>query len=618
MLYRFNNIEIDTANFHLLVNSEEVSVEPQVFNLIVFLIENKSKVVSRDEILDSLWQGKIVSDTSINNHVKSARKILGDDGKKQQVIKTIHSRGYQLIADVEILSNTNSEIIQTKDNKKPKHSNKPVFITGIISISILIIFNYFWQTNKLSKPPKQPHHFSEQQVIAVLPFTNTKPDSKTDFLGFALANQIIGELVYLDQFTIRPAGSIRKYVNQMSDLKTIGKELKAKYLINGSYLKENNIVRLNVEMININSNEIVWGETIKVDYSNTFDLQDLVAARVATGLNASFTLTGINRKYRDTPNNALAYEYYLRGISYPFSTEGHKMAVEMLEKPIQLDANFAPSYAHLGNHKRLLEQHGRVIPEGSVDTEWHYKKALDLNPELIEALSNLSGYYTETNRIEDAVIIARKMIKINPNSATSHFSLGYIYRYAGMLDEAIIEMETALTLSPNNPRFRSIISTYVSAGEYQQALKKTHLDRGDYGLGYSGMIFYNLENEKQALEYFEKVLAIDSEGIWGLIAQIYIAVIQNDRQTGLRIMDRMIESNIKDAENTFYFATFYALLGDKDKSLEMLNKAVTTGYFNYPHIVNHSSFIFMLDDKRFAAILDKAKRRHDAFRKRFL
>jgi len=620
MLYRFNNIELDTTNFQLFVNSEEVSVEPQVFNLIVFLIENRNKVVSREEIFDGLWQGKIVSDTSINNHIKSARKVLDDDGHKQQVIKTIHSRGYQFILEPEVLIDIHF-IKEKHTNLKPQQ--KPSKTRYFITFSIVFIFSILWINKEQfdlfnHDTPTLVKHWNEQPVIAVLPFTNTKPDVKTDYLGFALANQIIGELVYLEQFTIRPAGSVRKYVNQMLDPIIIAKELKTNYIINGSYLKENNVIRLNVELVNIATDEIIWRETIEVDYSNTFDLQDLVATRVATGLNASFTPMGINRKHRDTPNNALAYEYYLRGISYPFSNEGHKLAIEMLEKSIQLDANFAPSYAHLGNHKRLLEQHGRITPQGFADTEWYYKKALELNPELMEALNNLSGYYTETNRIEEAVIITRKMVAINPNSASAHFSLGYIYRYAGMLDEAIIEMETALTISPNNSRFRSIISTYVSASKYQLALDKTDLDKGDYGLGYSGMIFYNLEDEVRALEYFNQVLTIDSEGVWGLIAQIYIAVIQGDRQAGLLVMDRLIESKIKDAENTFYFATFYALLGDKEKSIDMLDTAVTTGYFNYPHIVSHSAFNFMLEDKRFIAILDKAKKRHEAFRKSFL
>ncbi|MBL4661828.1 MAG: winged helix-turn-helix domain-containing protein [Alcanivoracaceae bacterium] len=758
MIYKFNKFELNTDNYCLLFDSKEIPVEPLVFNLIVFLIENKDKIVSRDEILDNVWQGRVVSDTSINNHIKSARKVLGDDGLKQQVIKTIHSRGYQFIAKADkstfkprkfnskisiilivllllffsIKHYQNNELIKTvraiadyqkvsyatfiaqagrrnelvamieeRLGKKRKMQFEKYFAfyfeelneqekfvfdqiramtdTGLYQNNVKIIEQLnshpkiysqikgtrelqqhltFWlnkyssvftqrqdmcllyvgvedgvpypnevnqnikdwlgdQTTDSIDEPIPVSHKSTQQLIAVLPFTNTKPDSDSDYLSFALANQIIGNLDYLDKFTIRPAGSVRKYTNQMFDPIQVGQELKVDYVLNGNYLKENNVIRLNVELIDITSNEILWRKSIEVDYLDTFTLQDLVASQVAKGLNASFTTKNINRKNRDIPNSALAYEYYLRGISYPFSNEGHKLAVEMLEKSIQLDPNYAPSYAHLGNHKRLMEQHGRVVPAGSLDTEWYYKKALGINPELPEALNNLSAFYTETNRLEDALVITRKTLKINPNSADSHFALGYIYRYAGMLDEAIEEMEIALTISPGNTRFRSIISTYLSAGKYKQALQKVYLDKGDYGLGYSGIIAFEQEKYDLARSHFNKVLEIDVNGIWGLISQFYLAFMDNNTSKALDILAKIIDTNIEDAENIYYAADFYALLNKKEQCLDLLEKAINSGYFNYPHISQNSSFIFVQSDPQFIQILKKAKHRHDAFRSKF-
>ena len=622
MIYKFNNIELDSEKFCLTVGSKEVSVEPQVFNLIIYLVENRNKIVSRHEILENVWEGRIVSDTSINNHIKSARKALGDDGTKQHIIKTVHSRGYQFIsetkADIHMEQGfyTQGSIATIKSNR-----NKFYFFLFALSLSVVLALTSFLGSDSPANNSNVPISrliITDQQVIAVLPFSNTKPNVNTDYLGFALANQIIGDLAYLDKFAIRPAGSIRKYVGEIIDPLQIGKELKVNYILNGNYLKENMVVRLNVELIKIPNNELIWRESIEVDYSNTFALQDLVASKVATGLNASFTSKGVNRRYRDVPNSALAYEYYLRGISYPFSNYGHKMAVEMLEKSIELDASYAPSYAHLGNHKRLLEQHGRIKTAGSHNIEWYYEKALDLNPELLEALNNLSAFYTETNRIEEAVIVTRKMLKINPNSATSHFSLGYIYRYAGMLEEAIREMELALVISPDNTRFRSIVATYLSAGKYKEALAKTYLDEGDYGIGHQGIIAFKQEQYRLALEHFEQVLEIDPKGIWGLIAKVYISVIKGDKKAGLEALEKMVDSNVEDAENAYYFAGFYAILDEQDKSIKMLDKAVSGGYFNYPNILSNSAFNQFQDDPTFRDILDKAKIRHDAFRARFL
>ncbi len=131
MIYQFNHIKIDSDNFKLIIDQHETPVEPQVFNLIVLLIENADRVVSRDFILEKIWQGKIVSDTSITNHIKSARKILGDDGVKQQIIKTIHSRGYQFVADL-------------KDNKKETDTvlkpNRLIIYAAGLSITLFLLF----------------------------------------------------------------------------------------------------------------------------------------------------------------------------------------------------------------------------------------------------------------------------------------------------------------------------------------------------------------------------------------------------------------------------------------------------------------------------------------------
>ena len=395
MIYQFNHITIDSNNYKLLVKDVETQVEPQVFNLIVYLIQNKDKVVSRDELLAHIWQGRVVSDTSINNNIKSARKVLGDDGTKQQVIKTIHSRGYQWVARI-ITDNASLPIKKSISSL----SRNIVLLLTTTTVLILVYFNYHQQSeqNHDEQKPASPsagtpttpvvidNEIAGQKIIAVLPFANNKPNTDSDYLGFALANQIISDLTYLEKYAIRPAGSIRKYVGQIIDPIDIGKTLQADYVINGNFLLENDIIRLNVEMIEVTSNHLVWRETMQVNYSDTFSLQDRVAQQVAKGLGVNFKQNTLNQHHRDIPNSALAFEYYLRGISYPQSNEGHKLAVEMLQKSIELDPQYAPSYAHLGFHRRLLEQHGRVIPTGLNKAEWYYQKALELNPVLLEAL----------------------------------------------------------------------------------------------------------------------------------------------------------------------------------------------------------------------------------------
>jgi len=102
MIYQIENIKIDTCNFQILKNEKSFAVEPKVFDLIVYLVEQRDRLISRDELFDQVWKGVIVSDTSLSNRIKSARKVFNDDGQKQNVIKTIHARGYQFIAKVKV------------------------------------------------------------------------------------------------------------------------------------------------------------------------------------------------------------------------------------------------------------------------------------------------------------------------------------------------------------------------------------------------------------------------------------------------------------------------------------------------------------------------------------
>lgn len=268
MIYQLGDIEIDTVNFKLVENGKPVAVEPQVFDLIIYLIEHRERLVSRQELFDKLWPGREVSDTSLSNHIKNARKALGDDGNLQQVISTSRCRGYQFIASV----NERPQISQAANG------GLKAWLTGIdhryqVAIGSLLLVVSLLLVKLLLLPPAPPQNTSVNSVIAVLPFSNKKPDLKTDYLGFAIADQVIGNLLYLRDITVRPSGSIRQYDQQVINPMAVAKELQVDYLLMGNYLLEQNIVQLTVELINVTSNEIMWRQPITVDYKNTFELQ---------------------------------------------------------------------------------------------------------------------------------------------------------------------------------------------------------------------------------------------------------------------------------------------------------------------------------------------------------
>jgi TolB-like protein/predicted Zn-dependent protease len=456
------------------------------------------------------------------------------------------------------------------------------------------------------------------ELIAVLPFSNTKLDPETDYLGFAIADQIIGNLVYLNNITVRPSGSIRKYDKQVVDPVVAASDLKVDYLLFGNYLKEANIIRLNIELVDVTTNEMIWREPIEVDFNSAFELQDIVAQRVVEGLNVQFSQKELNRIGKDTPQDPLAYEYYLRSISYPFTNEGDQLAIDMLNKAIELDSNYAPAYAQLGNRIHRRAQFGLRNQKDIREAENLYLKSLSLNEDYIYALFKLSGLYTENGNTWDALQLTEQMLEINPNNAEIHFSLGYIFRYAGMNKEAIQEMEKAIAIDPGNQEFRSIVATYTYAGDFEKSFEVSKdFEQTSYILAWQGNLLLRMGKMNQAVDCLSRAIELDPDGLSGLWATVLRAHIEGDRETGLEANHKIEEVNIMDAEPWYHGAANYALMGDQDGCIRALRRAVVGGFFNYPFMQNDMFFDSMRDNAEFKKIMQLAKEKHLSFERRF-
>jgi TolB-like protein/Flp pilus assembly protein TadD len=456
------------------------------------------------------------------------------------------------------------------------------------------------------------------QRLAVLPFANIRSDPQTDFLGFALADQIISALAYVKNILARPSSAVRQYQDQEVDVLTAGHDLNVDFILTGYYLKEADIVRLNIELVNVHSNEMIWREPVEVRYENVFELQDIVTEKVISGLKIQFLQDERGRIQTDVPQNPLAYEYYLRALSYPNTNQGDQLAAEMLKKCIELDPTYPPAYSQLGFRTKQLAQFGLLDPEETKRAENYLLKALSLNGELLSALGNLAILYTETARAEKAVEITRKMLEINPNNATAHYSLGYIYRFTGMLNESRQEMEIAVALDPKNSRFRSLGVTYMNVSEHEKALDALEIDNGSaYALGWQGVTLFRQGNQEHAIDHFDRVIAMEPEGLWGLVATVYNkGFIEGNIEEGLMATHKLEQANIVDAEAWYYWAGFYAMLGDSDGCIRALQRAVDGGYFNYPFMRTDFFLESVRDDLEFQRILDMAKAKHEAFKKR--
>ncbi len=459
----------------------------------------------------------------------------------------------------------------------------------------------------------------EIKKLAVLPFSNLINDPQTNFLGFALADQIIGSMAYSKYLLVRPSITIRKYQDQVVDLQKAGSELNVNYILAGNYLKEEDTIRLNVELIDLESEKMIWRESIEIKYNNVFELQDIVSQKVVEGLKIQFSEEERERMKPDTPQNPLAYEFYLRAVSYPHTMEGSKMAIDMVNNSLGLDPSYALAYVELGSRYNQLSQVGKGTAQAHEKAEKALLKALSLKGDLLPALGYLALIYTDVGRHEEAHSLLIKALKINPNDAWLHFSLSYHYRYIGFLEESEKEMKIALSIDPQNPRFRSSIVTHMFLGKYKEVLESFNLDsESPFTLNYLGEIAFRIGNKELALEYFEKGLKIKDEIGEFYFATSFVEYINGNVEKAGEFNKKRELENPSDSEIWYEIARVYGLFEMKEDCYRALKKSIDMGYISYPSMQGDSFLDSVKQDPGIQDLLAKAKMKHEELKKKLL
>jgi tetratricopeptide (TPR) repeat protein len=365
---------------------------------------------------------------------------------------------------------------------------------------------------------------------------------------------------------------------------------------------------------------MVWRESIEVKYENAFKLQDIVSEKVLSGLKIQFSQDERERMQSDVPKDPLAYEYYLRAVSYPITLEGDQLGIEMLKKSIKLDSTYAPAYSELGfriGHTANSAMLGIVEHRKA---EKAFRKALSLNENLLTALWQLSLHYTEIGNSEEAAELINQMFRVTPNNAMAHYALGYLYRYAGMLEESVQEVEKALALDPKNQRFLSAGFTYVYLGNYKKAQEVFDLDRENtLSIAWKGMTLFLLGERERAIEYFDRAFAMEPEGYIGLRHAGVRAFIMGKSQEGLGLIRKLEEANPSDSDSEHWYliGNVYSLLGERTGCIRGLRKAIEGGFFNYPGMLRDPLLDPFRDDSEFQKVLAMAKKKHETFKKKF-
>src|SRR5262245_5125514 len=457
--------------------------------------------------------------------------------------------------------------------------------------------------------------------LAVLPFRNLGPDKSADFLSRSLADEVITKLNYISALTVRPSAYVQKYTSQEIDPRQVASELNVDKLLTGAFFKEGDELRVNLQLVDVVSNQSLWSESLTLKYEKLMTVQDRVAQAVVRRMSVSLTPAESARLQRGAASNLQAYEYHLQGVDL-YHREELRTAGKMFEKSVGLDPTYAPSWAYLGAIDTTLASLYFEGRESYDKARQAYDRALELDPSQIEARIFKANLLTDTGYVEEAAPLLRGVIGTSPNLAQAHWNLAYAYRFGGLLRESISEGERSRQINGEIKADNAVFNGYLYDGQYEKFIQSLPArEDSAYGAFYRGLGHYYLKQWKEAAAYFDRAYQLDRTLMHAQIGKALSHGLAGRPASGLKMLneveEKIIKSGVADAEGVYKIAQAFAALNDKPPALRLLRRSIDGGFFCYPYFTNDPLLDNLRGEAEFAELMERARSRHEEFKRRF-
>ncbi len=442
---------------------------------------------------------------------------------------------------------------------------------------------------------------ASQITVAVLPFQEIGSDRSADYLRLALADEIATVLSYAPSLAIRPFAATQKYASGEFDPQAVGRELHVSNIVTGHYLREGDRLQVTLEAIDVDNNRLLWRDTSSGGVQDLIGMQERITARVRQGLVPILGASATSAEAATRPRNAEAYDLYLRSVAVPHDPAPNKQAMAMLEHAVALDPNYAPAWAALG--KRYYYD-GHYSDGG--EPAYHHaeaagQRALALDPNLTAAAADLIELRVEESELDAAYDEAADLVKRRPTSAAAHFSLSYVLRYAGLLEDAARECDAALALDPSDYTLRSCSITFELLGKYDRAAEFLRLDAGSM-FSLNEFAFLAFRRGLPEAEVLKAMPSLSSPS-WNIA--LLRACLEHRPASEVGALAQKGEAfarAARDSEPKYYAAGVHAYCGLREASLRLLRSAIEHNYCSYPAMGNDPLFKKVWDAPEFAAL----------------
>ncbi len=442
MRYQFDDFQLDTDQFELRKGNQIVHTEPQVIELLGLLVEHRNRMLSKDELLDTIWRGKVVSESALSSRIKLARHLIDDDGHRQRYIRTIHRKGFRFVGEVKTI---NAPLPAAPD---PQSS--------------------------FSRCPSD----TAKPVIAVLPFTNRSSDKNQEYFADGMTDDIISQLAKHRWLNTIARNTMFGHKHQSVTIQQLHEKLGAHYVIDGSVQRIGERIRIKVQLNDALNDHTLWSEHFDRELDDIFAVQDEITRKIVARLEPEIGFAERSKVIRSRPASLETWDCFHLGIYhfYRFTGNDNLEAQRLLLESQKLDPNFGEAHAWWAYALILGMVYWDTAPNQTL---------LDEALSACDRALCLDDRNATFHALRARVLLARQdyrqaisgnemAISLNPTFAAAYCGMGDSLAYEKRYDEAMGYFEKAIALSPNDPQLWAFYTYGALAllfqGDYEKAL----------------------------------------------------------------------------------------------------------------------------------------------------
>lgn len=434
VIYRFGPCELDLGTAEVRVDAVPRPVEPQVFALLALLVDNRDRLVTRDEIIEKVWDGRVVSDAAVASRVKSARQAIGDDGTAQRCIKTVHGKGFRFVAEVQAVRGEAAVIV-----------------------------------------PEAPMREEPRPSIAVLPFTVVGDPTVAGALAEALPHDLIIELSRLRWLFVTARGSSFRLRAAETDMREIGRLLGVRYCLTGLVEVVGGRLAVTVELVDTRDAGLVWAERFAGSLDDVHQVREDLRSRILVALDIQIPLHEAERARLAVTENLDAWSAYHLGLQhmYRFNRTDNAAATARFQQALALDPDFARAHAGLSfaHFQTAFLRHTDDLPGEVALARRFAARGVELDPRDPFVNFVMGRSYWLEGDLDTSLGWLERATALSPNYAHGLYACAWTESLSGRGEECRAHVDLAMRLSPLDPLYYGMLGTRAFA----------HMDLGEDG-----------------------------------------------------------------------------------------------------------------------------------------